>query len=142
MTEYWISSEPIDPSEWFGFVYEIKHKKTGKSYIGKKVFWNNTKKKLTKTEIAQLTGPGKKPTTKIITKESNWKIYRGSSVDLLKDIQEFGIDEFDKHILKLCKTKKELTYFEMHYQCTKEVLLRDSYNSNILGKFFPKDLKH
>jgi hypothetical protein len=139
MTEHWVHLEPFDITEWFGFVYEIKNKTNGKIYIGKKVFWNNQKKALTKAEIAEQTGPGRKPTHKIVTKESNWKVYRGSNKELLKDIASLGIDNFEKRILKLCKTKKQLTYFEMHYQCIKEVLLKDSYNDNISGKYYRKD---
>jgi len=36
-------------------------------------------------------------------------------------------------------TKKQLTYFEMYYQMRENVLHVDSYNDNILGKFFRKD---
>ena len=139
MTQKWIYIDPVYPEEWFGFVYEIKNKVTGRSYIGKKVFWNNTKKKLTKTEIAQQTGPGRKPTTKIVTKESNWLNYWGSNKELLSDIKELGQENFERRILKLCKTKKEQTYWEMAFQCKMDVLIGNYYNDNCLGKFFRKD---
>jgi hypothetical protein len=140
MTLKWISSDPIYPEDWFGFVYIIKNKVNGRFYIGKKVFWNNTKTKLTKKEIAEQTGPGRKPTHKIVTKESNWMTYWGSNKELLADIKELGPDKFERKVLKLCKSKKELTYYELHYQCTHEVLLNNAYNDNILGKFFTSDL--
>ena len=140
MTIKWIFIDPVHPEEWFGFVYIIKNKINGRIYVGKKVFWNNTKKKLTKTEIAEQTGPGRKPTHKVVTKESNWMTYWGSNKELLADVKEHGMDNFERKILKLCKTKKELTYFEVHYQCVYEVLLNNSYNDNVLAKFFRRDL--
>ena len=140
MTQNWIYIDPIHPEDWVGFVYKITNKTNGKFYIGKKVFWNNRKTKLTKKEIAEQTGPGRKPTHKVVTKESDWLTYWGSNKDLLADIQELGMDNFERKILTLCKSKKELTYWEMHYQCKEEVLLNNAYNDNILGKFFSSDL--
>jgi len=140
MTQNWIYIDPIHPEDWVGFVYKITNKTNGKFYIGKKVFWNNRKTKLTKKEIAEQTGPGRKPTHKVVTKESDWLTYWGSNKDLLADIQELGMDNFERKILTLCKSKKELTYWEMHYQCKEEVLLVNAYNDNILGKFFTQDL--
>src|SRR6056300_1792538 len=140
MTQNWIYIDPIHPEDWVGFVYKITNKTNGKFYIGKKVFWNNRKTKLTKKEIAEQTGPGRKPTHKVVTKESDWLKYWCSNKDLLADIQELGMDNFERKILTLCKSKKELTYWEMHYQCKEEVLLVDAYNDNILGKFFTQDL--
>lgn len=140
MTQNWIYIDPIHPEDWVGFVYKITNKTNGKFYIGKKVFWNNRKTKLTKKEIAEQTGPGRKPTHKVVTKESDWLTYWGSNKDLLADIQELGMDNFERKILTLCKSKKELTYYELHYQCKEEVLLTDSYNDNILGKFYRRDL--
>ena len=140
MTQNWIYIDPIHPEDWVGFVYKITNKTNGKFYIGKKVFWNNRKTKLTKKELAEQTGPGRKPTHKVVTKESDWLTYWGSNKALLADIKELGMDNFERRILKLCKSKKQLTYWEMHYQCKEEVLLVDAYNDNILGKFFTQDL--
>jgi len=140
MTQNWIYIDPVHPEDWFGFVYVITNKVTGRIYVGKKVFWNNLKKKLTKIELAEQTGPGRKPTHKRVTKESNWLTYWGSNKELLEDVKELGQDNFERKILKLCKSKKELTYYELHYQCKEEVLLTNSYNDNILGKFYRRDL--
>ena len=140
MTIKWIFTDPVHPEQWFGFVYLIKNKINGRIYVGKKVFWNNTKKKLTKTEIAEQTGPGRKPTHKVVTKESNWMTYWGSNKELLADVKEHGVNNFERKILKLCRSKKQLTYFELHYQCVYEVLSTNAYNDNILGKFYRKDL--
>jgi len=129
------------PPGCIGFVYEIKNIKTGKFYIGRKSIFSNTKKKLTKKELAEHTGPGKKPTKKLVTKESDWENYWGSNKVLLAEIKENGTSDFRKEILKFCFNKKQLTYWELHFQCKCEVLFSDkSYNDNILAKFFRKDL--
>ena len=129
------------PQNCVGFIYKIRNIKTGKFYIGRKSLFSNTKKKLTKAEIALQSGPGRKPTSKIVTKESNWLDYWGSNKTILEEIKQNGTDDFRKEILKFCFNKKQLTYWELHYQCTEGVLLTDkSYNSNILAKFFREDL--
>ena len=61
------------PKDVFGFIYETIHIPTGKKYIGKKSLMYNQKKKLTKKELAEQTGPGRKPTHKQIQVESDWK---------------------------------------------------------------------
>ena len=115
----------------------------GKFYLGKKYFWYNIKKKLNKKQLAEIpAGPGRKPTHEIVKVETDWKTYWGSSKELLKDIKELGEEYFECIILKPCVTKKQLTYYEMHYQCINECIIpgTNTYNDNILGKFFGKDL--
>jgi hypothetical protein len=130
------------PANCVGFVYKITNIKTGKFYIGRKSLYSNTKKKLTKTELAEMLGPGRKPSSKIVTKESNWKDYWGSNKLILEEIKQGGAADFRREILKFCSNKKQLTYWELHHQCVNEVLLSDkSYNDNILAKFFRRDLE-
>ena len=138
----WQYGGEYNPEDYFGFVYKITNLTNGKFYIGKKFFWYNKKKKLTKKQLAEQTGPGRKSTTEIIKTESDWKTYWGSSKELNNDVKELGNEHFECIILQLCKTRKELTYFEIHHQCKSDVLLPGTltYNDNILGKFFRKDL--
>ena len=129
------------PENCVGFVYKITNIQTGKFYIGKKSLYSNIKKKLTKKELSEYSGPGRKPTKKLVTSESNWMDYWGSNKGILQEIKDLGTDSFRKEILKFCFNKKQLTYWEVHYQCINEVLLTDkSYNDNVLAKFFRKDL--
>ena len=124
----------------YGFIYKITNLETGKYYIGKKAFFHNKKKKLTKKEIAEQTGPGRKATTRVDQVDSGWKSYWGSSKELLADIKKLGEDKFERLILKFGKTKKQLTYYELETQILHNALFDDaSYNDNILGKFFKKD---
>jgi hypothetical protein len=129
------------PENTYGFVYIVTHTPTNKSYIGKKVLYHNKKTKLGKKEIATQTGPGRKSTTKIVTKESDWKTYYGSEIEIKKLLAEGKHNEFERVILKLVDNKKLLTYFEVKYQFIYEVLEHpnDWFNNNILGKFFSKD---
>lgn len=127
------------PENSFGFIYKITNQITGKFYIGKKSLYHNIKKKLTKKELAEQTGPGRKSATKRIQKESDWITYWGSNKEILEEIKIKGNLAFQREILKIVTTKKELTYWEIAYQCQYNVLLIDSYNDNILGKFFKKD---
>ena len=131
------------PDKTFGFVYITTHKPTGKSYIGKKVLFHNQKKKLGKKELAALTGVvGRRPSYKLIVKESDWLKYYGSQKDIKQLLLEGKKDEFERTILKMCFTKKSLTYFEIKYQMLYQVLEKpdEFFNDNILGKFFTKDL--
>jgi hypothetical protein len=129
------------PENTYGFVYIVTHTPTNKSYIGKKVLYHNKKTKLGKKEIAIQTGPGRKPTTKIVTKESDWKTYYGSEIEIKKLLAEGKHNEFERVILKLVDNKKLLTYFEIKHQFIYEVLEHPNgwFNNNILGKFFSKD---
>ena len=139
VTEY----DSVDkfPENCIGFVYKITNIQTGKFYIGRKSLYSNIRKKLTKKELSELSGPGRKPTKKLVTSESNWMVYWGSNKGILQEIKEEGTSMFRKEILKFCYNKKQLTYWELHYQCVENVLLSDkSYNDNILAKFFRKDL--
>jgi hypothetical protein len=123
----------------YGFIYKITNLESNKFYIGKKAFFHNKKKKLTKKELAEQTGPGRKSTTKVEQVDSGWRNYWGSSKELLADVKLLGEDKFEREILRFCSTKKQLTYYEIQYQITYNVLFTDSYNDNILGKFYRKD---
>jgi len=124
----------------YGFIYKITNLETGKYYIGKKAFFHNKKKKLTKKEIAEQSGPGRKATTKVEQVNSGWQSYWGSSKELLADIKTLGENKFERLITNFAKTKKQLTYYELKAQILCDALFDDkSYNDNILGKFFKKD---
>jgi len=130
------------PPNTFGFVYEVITPE-GKKYVGKKVLYHNQKKKLTKAELAEQTGRGRKKSYKIVQKESDWKKYIGSNAKLKRQITEGEVTKEDlkRQILEIALNKKHLTYLETKYLFQMEVLENpDEYlNDNILGKFFTSD---
>jgi hypothetical protein len=128
------------PANTFGFIYITTHIPSGISYIGKKSLYHNVKRKLTKKELAEQTGRGRKSTTETIQKESDWKIYYGSEDFIKQKIKEKKQDEFKREIIHFVGNKKMLTYFECKYQFMYGVIENENYlNSNILGKFYKKD---
>ena len=129
------------PTDTFGFIYVVTHVPTGKSYIGKKSLYHNVKKALTKKELAEQTGPGRKPTKKVVQKESDWKTYYGSAKPILEFIKDGKQEDFTREILELVPNKKLLTYYERNYLFQAGVLEHPEkyFNDNILGKFFSKD---
>jgi hypothetical protein len=130
------------PQDTFGFIYIVKHIPTGKAYIGKKSLYHNVKKKLTKKELAEQTGPGRKSATKVVVKESDWKTYYGSAKPILELIKGGKQEEFTREILQLAPNKKILTYLENKFLFINEVLENPNkwMNDNIQGRFFTKDL--
>ena len=133
-----INDPNFNINEYIGYIYVTMHMPTGRKYIGKKNFFHTTNKKLGKKELAEIpVTRGKRPTKKQVVKESDWKTYYGSATE----IKSFPKNEMTRCVLKLCKNKKELTYWETKMLFQYNVLEDDRYiNDNILGKFFRKDL--
>lgn len=135
--------ENIDIPNVYGFIYITTHLPTGKKYLGKKSLFHNIKKKLTKKQISEQTGRGRRPTTEIIQKESDWKIYYGSEEFIKQKIKEDKQEEFTREIIQFVEDKKLLTYFECKYQFMYGVLESEEWlNSNILGKFYKVDFDY
>lgn len=105
------------PDNSIGFVYMIVNNIDSKFYIGKKNFYKVRKK---------------------VKSESDWRTYKSSSVELKRDIKVLGISNFSFTILKICYSKRDLTYYETKFQFIYDVLEKNSYNKSILGKFFRK----
>lgn len=128
------------PEGTFGFIYRITRLSDGKFYIGRKNLYSERTKPLTKKEISEQTGKGRRPTKKKVVAESDWKRYFGSNPTLKADLKELGEDAFKREILHLCDHKKQMTYQELRYQILNGCLeSENSWNDNILGKFFKKD---
>ena len=113
----------VTPEEYQGFVYQITELHTNKKYIGKKNFWkpkilpiNKTRKRRVRTRV-----------------ESDWKTYFSSSSQIQKLVEETGEEKFKREILKLCKTKGEMSYYEAKLQFENNVLFRDDYYNEFIG---------
>ncbi len=97
-----------------GFVYLIENLVNQKKYIGKKLF--------SKSKTYQ---KNKKKKRKRV--ESNWRSYFGSSDIVKAEVEKYGSENFKRTILKICKTKSEMSYHETKEQLMRDVLLRDDY---------------
>jgi hypothetical protein len=116
------------PDDCVGFVYLIVNKANSRMYIGKKL------SKFSKTTYKTVTlKNGTKKKKKIKSKiDSDWMDYYGSSIELNKDVESLGKDNFSREILFFCKSKAECSYIEAREQFTRRVLESDDfYNGQI-----------
>ncbi len=111
------------PEDYQGFVYVIRELDTNKKYIGKKNFWrpkilpkNSKRKRRVKTRV-----------------ESDWKEYYGSNKEVQILVERKGTSNYERVILKLCKTKGEMSYYEAKLQFENDVLLSDDYYNEFIG---------
>ena len=107
----------------YGFIYKITCLTNFKSYIGKKQCKTIFKRKPLK---------GKR-NKRHEERETDWKTYTSSSRELNEDITTYGKDSFKFEILRFCKSKFELSYFEAKIQFEEEVLFRDDYYNGIIN---------
>ena len=138
-----INDPTFNTDDYYGYVYMTTNLESGRQYIGKKIFKHTTNKKLGKKELAALpTQRGRTPSKKKVIKESDWKTYYGSADEVKQWAKSTSPDKLIRVILRLYHSSKELTYYETKYLFDYDVLTNDTVwvNSNILGKFFPKDL--
>jgi len=111
------------PEDYQGFVYLITEIDTGKKYVGKKNFWATRK-------LPPLKGKTRRRTKK---SESDWKDYYGSSEEVKTLVESKGGDNYKREIIRLCKTKGEMSYYEAKEQFDRDVLLRDGYYNEFIG---------
>ena len=98
--------------DWQGFVYEVRHKKTGQYYIGKKFFWS-------KKTRPPLKGRKNKRHYRV---ESDWKTYCTSSPKVKEIINKEGVSAFKWIITRLCKDKFDCAYYELEEQVNQRAL--------------------
>ena len=120
------------PNDYTGFVYLITEVDTGKKYIGKKNFYRP--KILPKNS--------KRTRRKRVKIESDWRSYFGSSEQVQRLIEEKGESNYKREILRLCKSKGEMSYYEAKLQFENDVLLSEEYYNEFIGcKIHSKHLK-
>lgn len=100
---HWVTSCHI-PDNMFGFIYRITNiaSTEGKMYLGKKICQFKTTKKPLKGRVNK----------RHDFIDSGWKYYTGSCSKLNKDIDLMGKEVFKFEIIKVCKNKFELAYYE------------------------------
>ena len=116
------------PEDIVGFVYLITNNITGRKYVGKKL---SKFSKTTYKTIKQKNGIKKRK--KIKSKiDSDWREYYGSNIELNKDIEQLGSENFTREILYYCRSKAECSYIEAREQFQRKVLeTNDYYNGHI-----------
>ena len=126
------TSEMIEDN--IGFVYCITDTRNGLKYIGKKGL-------ISKRKMPPLKGM-KRKRTKIV--ETDWQTYTGSNDVLNQLVEEHGREMFHREILRLCKSKGEMSYFELYYQMIYHVLLKpdEYYNAFVGGKIHRNHVNH
>jgi hypothetical protein len=122
------------PEGYYGFIYVITDDK-GWQYYGKKAF-EHSKKVILSKKARKLSGTRKR--IERTKKDSGWLDYWGSSKPFLEYMEKSPNKHlFTREIVKLCKDKASLSYWEMAVLIAAEVLFKDNFwNGNVGGKFF------
>jgi hypothetical protein len=115
--------ESDDIGEYVGFVYLITDLTNDKKYIGKKNFWSTRR-------LPPLKGQKRRRTKK---SESDWQDYFGSNEEVKLLVEASGRSRFKREIIRLCRTKGEMSYFEAKEQFDRDVLFRDDYYNAFIG---------
>lgn len=106
--------QPEDVEGYFGFVYLIVHKASGRKYVGKKFF--------TKAKTKTIKGKKKK-----LRVDSGWMDYWSSSTTLQEEVKQNGEDQYERYILHLCKSRSECSYWETYEIFSRHALLTTDY---------------
>jgi len=130
MTWYYQNNPVKDlPEDCVGFVYLITNTINSRKYVGKKLakFSRTTYKTVKKKD-------GTKKKKRVRSKiDSDWLEYFGSSIELNKDVELLGKENFTREILYFCKSKAECSYIEAREQFARKVLeSTEYYNNNIM----------
>jgi hypothetical protein len=116
------TSEMVEDN--IGFVYCITDTRNGLKYIGKKGL-------ISKRRMPPLKGK-KRRRIKII--ETDWQSYYGSSETVKALVEEYGRETFHREILRLCKSKGQMSYYEAKMQFETDCLLKpDEYYNEFIG---------
>lgn len=111
---------PPDPEKSLGFIYLIEDLTTRQKYIGKKNYWiSKPGAEKCKSKVHDRCSDKWKESC---WKESNWKTYKGSSKFLTKYMNDNPDHEYHYTILKNCRSRGVLSYWECRELWDRKVL--------------------
>jgi len=119
MRGHWVGRIP-DPKKYFGFIYIITDKTSGRAYVGRKQYWSA--KAGVKGCKSRVVDRASKRWKVSCWKPSDWKTYKGSSRALLDWMRDHPDHEYEYKIIKQCRAKGILTYSEVQEQWKRNVL--------------------
>ena len=128
-----------DTSKYWGFIYLITNKKTGKRYVGQKVlqWWDGPRGGY------KCYDKGSEWYDPKAWKESDWRYYTSSSIPLNEEIAQGSIWDYSYEVIKMCKDRLDLHLSEIFFMMDHDVLnARDQdgeylwYNENIASVEF------
>lgn len=109
------------PEGMIAFVYLIENLTNGKRYIGKKSCYSTSRKPPLKGQKRR----------RVVTTESDWRDYTGSSDALNADIA--AGHSIRKTILHFAASKGAASYLELQEQMNRKVLFDESYYNRFIG---------
>lgn len=126
---HWTSELVIDPSKYFGFIYLITDTSTGKMYVGKKQYWSSQKSKVKGCKTCSNDKASPKWKSQC-WKESNWRVYKGSSKELTKWMKANPKNDYKYEIIHQCRSRGVLHYMELKELWARDVLDKKNPEGN------------
>lgn len=117
---------PTDTEGVVGFIYLIRNNHPDSI---KRYYWGQ--KKLMK-RIKRKPLKGKKR-NRISYVDNDVEKYWGSSNELLKDIEKYGIEHFTREVVEVCYSKFHMSFGELAWQMKCNVLFDERYYNSILN---------
>lgn len=116
---HWAGLTP-DPVHNIGFIYLIEDLTTGYKYVGKKNYWV-AKQGVSgcKSKCQDRGDPKWNPKC---WRDSNWRVYKGSSKALTQHIKDNPMNNYRFTILRNCRSRGVLSYCECEEQYDRRVL--------------------
>lgn len=109
--------------EFTGVVYLITNLTNGRKYVGQKSFKKTIRRPPLKGKVR----------VRVAKVDNGFADYYGSSESLGADIERQGRESFKREIIRFCRSKSELNYFEMKELMDRDAILRADYYNHSVG---------
>ncbi len=136
------STEFLPPDKAIGFIYLVQcygfvPGEDVKEYVGRKLLTTTNRKRI---GVREKKSTKTRKTYKVVKKDSGWSSYNTSCKPLkeLLDTCEHPW-RWRKIVLEWAYSKKQLSWLETKHIVIRGLMEKDSWNENLLGKWFKKD---